>query len=768
MVKRRRKRRTTTRRKSKVGILDALLWGEKPRKRKTAKAKKQEQAWKMEVKEQVSREIWAISCIATALLIILSFSNNLGLIGEAINAIITPIVGYGIYIIPAILIIIAVALFLSKKIKVNLAKITGLGLFIISILSILHLSVPEEEILIYAQNGTYGGYIGFITNFLLRSLAQTGSLAASIIFISIFLVSLLLTFDLSINEIIALIFNKESKEETSTKQNLKTEIEEEVQILKKITTDNKKEESSIKIIKPEEIKTKDEDPAPQQIKIQDLIKQEERKIQVKEATKDNTTSLESEVLDWQFPSLSLLSNIKGKIHAKDSSLIKNAEKIKTKLKQFKIDVQMKDVHVGPTVIQYTLKPDAAVKLSKITGLKNDLALTLASPSIRIEAPIPGKALVGIEVPTENRSTVRLRELLESKNFQEASAKDKLTLPLGRDVSGQPIITTLSDMPHLLIAGATGSGKSVGINTFLISLLYQNSPADLRMILVDPKQVELKDYNGIPHLLTPVITHPDKAANALRWAVSEMQKRYDTLSLAGCRNIDEYNSDEGREKKMPKILILIDELADLMMANGKEVESSICRIAQMARAVGIHLVLATQRPSVDVITGLIKANVPSRISFAVSSSIDSRTIIDSIGAEDLLGKGDMLYLAKDFKKPKRIQGIYIDSDEIKKVTNKLKLTLEPQYKEDIITTPKSTKLSSGSGDGQDEDELYNDAIEVISNFQKASASLLQRKLKIGYARAARLLDILEEHGVVGPVNGAKPREIYIAKEENPEN
>ena len=481
--------------------------------------------------------------------------------------------------------------------------------------------------------------------------------------------------------------------------------------------------------------------------------------------KSEESTLETRISEWEFPTLDLLSDQRGKIHAKDSSLIKNAEKIKNKLSQFGIEVQMKDVHVGPTVIQYTLKPSEGVKLSKITTLKNDLALTLAAPSIRIEAPIPGKALVGIEVPTENRTQVRLRELLESTDFEVASRENRLTLPLGRDVSGSPIVTTLNDMPHLLIAGATGSGKSVGINTFLISLLYQNSPADLKMILIDPKQVELRDYNGIPHLLTEVVTDPDKAANALKWAVAEMTKRYNTLSLAGCRSIDEYNAEEGREKKMPKILILIDELADLMMANGKEVEASICRIAQMARAVGIHLVVATQRPSVDVITGLIKANIPTRISFAVSSSIDSRTILDTIGAEDLLGRGDMLYLPKDFAKPMRIQGIYIDPAEIKKVTNKLKLTLEPEYKEEITVPQRSNGGTSDGSEATEEDELYPEAIDVIAQYQKASASLLQRKLKIGYARAARLLDLLEENGIVGPVNGAKPREIFLSQTDN---
>jgi len=316
------------------------------------------------------------------------------------------------------------------------------------------------------------------------------------------------------------------------------------------------------------------------------------------------------------------------------------------------------------------------------------------------------------------------------------------------------------MPHLLIAGATGTGKSVCINSLLMSLLYKNSPSDLRLILIDPKRVELTDYNGIPHLLTPVVTDPEKAANALNWAVAEMSRRYETLSHAGCRNIDEYNEDDSRLKKMPKIVIVIDELADLMMANGKEVEASICRIAQMARAVGIHLIVATQRPSVDVITGLIKANIPTRISYAVTSSIDSRTILDAMGAEDLLGKGDMLYLPKDLGKPIRVQGIYISPKEIKRVTDRLKLTIEPDYKDEIVDC-KTKASAAGMAGGGGEDDLYDDALSVILDSNKASASLLQRRLRIGYARAARLLDLLEENGVVGPVNGAKPREILIS-------
>jgi len=360
--------------------------------------------------------------------------------------------------------------------------------------------------------------------------------------------------------------------------------------------------------------------------------------------------------------------------------------------------------------------------------------------------------------------VHLREMLESEEF--GSFDSKLRLAVGRDVSGMPVIDDLEGMPHLLIAGATGSGKSVGMNTFLLSLLYQNSPQDLKFIMVDPKRVELTPYNGIPHLLTPVITDSEKAHSSLKWAVAEMNRRYQNFAEKGYKNIKEYNAEE--DKPLHRIVIVIDELADLMMqANKKETEALICRIAQMARAVGMHLIIATQRPSVDVITGVIKANIPTRIAFTVTSGVDSRTIIDSVGAEDLLGMGDMLYLPGNMSRPIRVQGVYVSTKEIEKVTNRIKLTVEPTYDESITQVKGTGGIDTGmvgsGGDGTDQDNLYSDALELIQNTGKASASLLQRRLSVGYARAARILDILEEHGVIGPPNGAKPREIYINKE-----
>jgi S-DNA-T family DNA segregation ATPase FtsK/SpoIIIE len=460
---------------------------------------------------------------------------------------------------------------------------------------------------------------------------------------------------------------------------------------------------------------------------------------------------------WQYPSADLLDALTGK--ANSGNINKNVEIIKKTLADFGILVDMADVNVGPTVTQYTLKPAPAVKLNQITARANDLALALAQHPIRIEAPIPGKAAVGIEIPNKEKAMVSLREVLEDERFK--AVKSNLTLAMGRDVAGHVNAVDLKKMPHLLIAGATGSGKSVCINAMIISLLYQNSPDDLRLILVDPKRVEFTHYNGVPHLLSPVVFDVDKTVSALRWAVAEMDRRFRLLQETGRRNIEAYN-DKPPSGKLPYIVIFIDELADLMAQAGNEVEAAIVRLSQMARAVGIHLVVATQRPSVDVITGLIKANITNRIAFAVASQIDSRTILDASGAEKLLGNGDMLYLGNELGKPKRIQGVLITDKEVDKVTNFLKAESAPQYDESIISYHGSMERGVGGATGEiaGGDELYENAKEVVVMAGKASASLLQRRLRIGYARAARLLDIMEENGIIGPAEGAKPRDVMI--------
>lgn len=709
------------------------------------------------------REIWAIIYFAAAAVIFLCIQGAFGIVGEVAIDLFKPILGWGIYIIPPIFFLLSLMLFFARKITFGLSKTVGIILMIISILSIIHLSVPIENLYTVAQNGTYGGYIGFVTNFFMRSMLNVGNFGSAVIFVTIGLISVLLTFEISIFELVKLFkpeFKLEKdkiKDEEDAEEDAEQELKSDTvqlasdEVLKAIYGNR---ETNIQIKRA--VHAVDKAPEFQRAPVKSDKPEEPIEAEIKAKEKD-----EPDYSQWEFPSLDHLNSTVQEIESDDKLLTQNAERIRTKLEQFGIVVDMHEVNVGPTVIQYTLKPHEGVKLSKITGLKNDLALALAAPSIRIEAPIPGKSLVGIEVPNDHRAIVHLREILESKEFKKGESL--LKIPLGRDVAGNPMIADLREMPHLLIAGATGSGKSVGMNTFLISLLYQNSPLDLKLILIDPKRVELREYNGIPHLLTPVVTDPEKAAIALRWCVAEMNRRYQVCADNGKRNITDLNADPKVETKMTTIVVVIDELADLMMASGKEVEASICRIAQMARAVGIHLVIATQRPSVDVITGLIKANIPSRIAFAVSSSIDSRTILDQIGAEDLLGKGDMLYMPSGQSKPVRIQGIYISSKEIEKVTNSVKLSMAPDYDENIISTRIAGEKIQGIPDSdfqESDDELCESAMNVIRENRKASASLLQRRLKIGYARAARLLDILEEKGHIGPSNGAKPREIYM--------
>lgn len=440
----------------------------------------------------------------------------------------------------------------------------------------------------------------------------------------------------------------------------------------------------------------------------------------------------------------------------------NREVIRRTLDTFGIPVEMGEVSVGPTVTQFTLKPSDGVKLTRITGLHNDLALALAAHPIRIEAPIPGKSLVGIEVPNQLVATVGLREILEGREFHER--KNGLTFVVGRDVAGKPWLADLGRMPHLLVAGATGSGKSVCLNVAIISFLYGNGPDDLKFIMVDPKRVELQVYNGIPHLITPVITKVQETVNALKWSLREMDRRYDLLSKFGARDLASYNVRI--HDRLPSIVIVIDELADLMSMAAAEVEGPIVRLAQMSRAVGIHLVLATQRPSVDVITGLIKANISARIAFAVASQTDSRTILDQQGADKLLGRGDMLFSTAELPMPKRLQGAFISDAEIGRVVGFIKSKYDPaDYDSSVIERQNGgTVFSSGNGmedGGADTDPMLEAAKEEIMRAGKASASLLQRRLKVGYARAARILDLLEQEGFIGPGEGAKPREILKA-------
>ncbi len=464
---------------------------------------------------------------------------------------------------------------------------------------------------------------------------------------------------------------------------------------------------------------------------------------------------------WEFPPLSLLADeVGGKANRGD--IKKNADVIEKTLESFGIAARVAEVNLGPAVTQYALEIALGTKLSKITTLANDLALALAAPTgqIRIEAPIPGRSLVGIEVPNRSPEFVTLKKMLTSEQMEKA--KSKLAVSLGLNVSGESVVDEIGRMPHVLIAGTTGSGKTVCLNSFITTILFRASPAEVKFILVDPKRVELTQYNGIPHLLTPVIVDPEKVLSALKWAISEMDRRYKLFAEVGVRNIEAYNELSGFAA-LPYILIIIDELADIILYSPAEVEDAICRIAQMARATGIHLIISTQRPSVDVITGLIKANIPCRIAFNVSSQVDSRVIIDMPGAEKLLGRGDMLYIPPDQSKPTRIQGTLVSEPEIQKLIDFLrKAGVAPQYTEEVTKMP--TKRAVAAGEIEERDELFEDAVRTVCRYERASASLLQRRLKIGYARAARIIDQLERAGIVGPAEGSKPREVLI---KNPE-
>ena len=484
--------------------------------------------------------------------------------------------------------------------------------------------------------------------------------------------------------------------------------------------------------------------------------------------------------NWEAPSLELLEKNESGADAGDTR--QNAQIIHDTLSEFNIEAAMGDINVGPKVTQYTLRPPSGVKLTRITALETNIALNLAAQSLRIEAPIPGQKAVGIEVPNRKAAEVRLRSTLSSKQW--AAARDPLSFGIGKDISGQVVVGELGKMPHLLIAGQTGSGKSVMINTLLCSLLYRNSPSDMKLILVDPKQVEMAPYADIPHLLTPVINEPEKTISALKWAVNEMERRYKLLAGEKIRNIKEYNKRlQSRAKKiaiadengnvqehedgsMPYIVIVIDEMSDLMMMAKKDVETLIVRLAQKSRAVGIHLVLATQRPSVNVITGLIKANVPARIAFTVASQVDSITILDQSGAEKLLGQGDMLFYVTSMSKPRRIQGAWVTDDEVNKITDHLRMQMAPQYNDEVVAQP--VQLDGKGGVVMDlsegGDDKFKDAVRVVVERRKASTSMLQTRLGIGYQRAARIIEEMEERGIIGPQNGSKPRDVLISSPE----
>jgi len=667
----------------------------------------------------VAREIFAVVLVALALILCFAMFGFGGSLATGLFGGLRLVFGYAAYLLPVIFVLLAYMLFQPEKYEVQAHNYIGFAGFVVALSGLLHININHFQALTVANQGGGGGLVGYG---LAKGFLTILNVPASIVI----LIALLIIFT-----IVA----------------ANTRLSELLTKFMSLFQRGPKEDIQINEAAGQ---------PPNQLEIRGTIGGGGRKVKTKEPETALTSVADP---DWTPPGLELLANATTKADA--GNIKENAGIIQNTLSSFGIEVAMGEVNVGPTVTQYTLKPASGVKLTKITGLEHNLALALAAPAIRVEAPIPGKGAVGVELPNRSAARVRLRQLMTTPEVKDAASP--LTIVLGQDVAGAPAIADLSAMPHLLIAGATGAGKSVMINSLLTSLLYRNSPAQLKLILVDPKRVELTLYNNIPHLLTPVIVEPDKTISALKWAVAEMERRLKLFAEVGKRNILEYNSIEA-EDRMPYIVIVIDEMADLMILSAAEVEALIVRLAQLARAAGIHLVLATQRPSVNVITGLIKANIPARLAFRVASNVDSRTILDASGAEKLLGKGDMMFASADTPKPRRIQGVFMDEAETKKVTDYLRGARQPQYNEEVLAQPVNVGGGGGgaSGDfGDVDDALFQEAADTVIRSGKASASLLQRRLRIGYARAARLLDILEERGVVGPADGARPRSVLVS-------
>ena len=696
------------------------------------------------------RSIIAVLLIALAILSVFSLFGGAGAFGTYLNKILALAFGAGRFLLPLLLAIVGFMYFRRGTESYYVFVTAGFILFFASVLGIIHIFHPLLKMLEIAKSGQGGGFLGTAAAYPVLHLF--GFWAGLVVLLAIALASLLLALNVPFRALVKPVEWIKKKEDEAEDERGEEGREE-----PKITIEEKPSAAA---------------------RISEMLKRRPEKIVPEKGMP--VSERQRMIAGWKLPPLNLLERTTGT--AKAGDIEANAKIIQKTLKNFGIDVEIGEISVGPSVTQYCFKPAAGVKLSKITTLNNDLSLALAQHPIRIEAPIPQKSLIGIEVPNKVPTLVRLRDILESTDFSER--KSNLTVALGQDVAGNYILSDVSTMPHLMIAGATGTGKSICINTIITSLLYQNSPDDLKFILIDPKRVELTAFNGIPHLLTPTVVDNGKVANALKWVIGQMEERYKMLQDSGSRNIFSYNEKikggrkkeivdeetgeitDKEEKRLPFIVIIIDELADIMASHAKEVEAAIVRIAQMARAVGIHLIVSTQRPSVEVLTGLIKANITTRIAFQVATQIDSRTILDMAGSEKLLGNGDMLYLSARSPKPKRIQGVFVSESEVRRVVKSIRSQLKEEVEYDEgVTAPQ--KLSFGAkglaffgGGGEGEDELYEEAEETIMRAGKASASLLQRRLRVGYARAARLLDILEANGVIGPADGSKPREVLI--------
>ncbi|TAK95501.1 DNA translocase FtsK [Patescibacteria group bacterium] len=718
------------------------------------------------------RSIVAIVLFAFAILAVLGFWGQAAILGQWIDIAMGLSFGWGKWLSAVVLVTMGIVLLFRKETAFYVLKIIGIAVSFWALLGFFHLYLSPDQFLSAAQQGQGGGYLGYVLA--LSLLKFTGVTAGTVVLVTLLLVGLTVALNMSIVHFFQRL-RQRSEEGVVPMLSSKDKVVEE--------TKEVPEESAAP--KREFVKGPDEDAKDKAVEGGSLLGAFKRK-SLKGGEDDfGSNAFISEVAGaWQLPSLDLLEASSGK--AQGGDVEKNAEIIQKTLGHFGVEVELGGIQTGPTITQYTFRPAVGIKLSKITGLSDDLALALAAHPIRIEAPIPGKSLIGIEVPNKSIATVRLKDIFQSDLFRKRTSN--LMLSLGKNVSGEPILGNLEKMPHLMIAGSTGTGKSVCVNAIITALLYQNSPDDLKFILVDPKRVELSLYNGIPHLLADVIVDNAKVLSALKWAIGEMERRYISLQETGSRDIRSYNQKvtEGHRnrkidketgevteeeiKKLPFIVIIIDELADLMSSHGKEVEGAIIRLAQMARAVGIHLIVSTQRPSVEVLTGLIKANITTRVAFKVATQIDSRTILDTGGAEKLLGNGDLLFVTGNSEGLKRLQGVFVSESEVKRVVKFVKgqkiERADEEIGENVVESSEPGEQEKLTFDAaptgsDDEDPMYEEAKKVVIECKKASASLLQRRLRLGYARAARMLDILEDRGVIGPGDGAKPREVYIA-------
>lgn len=726
------------------------------------------------LKEEIKQEFIGIFLLALGLFITFCIwkgnttDNTLfiGAIGSFINSVLNNFCGSGKILVPILLFLISLSK-LTKRITFDCLSYFSAAALFLAILAILHLNLaPENQTFTAGWAGLGGGVIGALMSKI--SLAMIGSLGSYIFWSVLIAAATVGLLKKTLAELLKGFFRFLKRFSAQTRQELVDFLFEEVNELEEETSQEtyyrkrerkkkKQGQSEMVIIDPaEKAEAMNEEvnssPA--------IVKTRQRVIGEKEGEISHCVTTANTVEEYQLPPYSLMKTPpKVKSIRLNKDITDNVHILEETLESFGVKARVTQVSRGPSITRYELQPPAGVKVSRIVNLADDIALSLAAPQVRIEAPIPGKAAIGIEVPNPEIAVVSLREILETGLFNDSSAK--LTVALGKDIAGNPIVADLGKMPHLLIAGATGSGKSVCMNSLIASILFKTYPHEVKMLMIDPKVVELSTFNGIPHLVSPVVTDPKKAASALRWAINEMESRYELFAGAGVKDIQRYNEVMLKEEKnteftpLPYIVIFIDELADLMMVAPADVEDAICRLAQMARAAGIHLVIATQRPSVDVITGVIKANIPSRIAFAVSSQTDSRTILDMGGAEHLLGRGDMLFYPTGMAKPIRVQGVYVSEQEIDDLVAFLKaqnkpVTLEDPWENEVTANEKQTE----------DDPLLAEAARLFIESGQASISLLQRRMRIGYNRAARIIDQLEEKGIVGGYEGSKPRAIKM--------